>query len=111
MGLAGLLFGVEGWTFDAVTLGAAVLVFDVEASAFGAEVAAAAFDFDFELAIKLLRKGYVALELPVNYRARSFSAGKKVSMWRDPPSFIRALAKFRTSPLYPAPFRRSGRSV
>ena len=58
------------------------------------------FDFDFELAIKLLRKGYAALELPVSYRARSFSAGKKVSVWRDPLSWVRALVKFRFSPLY-----------
>jgi glycosyltransferase involved in cell wall biosynthesis len=58
------------------------------------------FDFDFELTIKLLRKGYAALELPVNYRARSFAAGKKVSIWRDPLTWVKALAKFRTSPLY-----------
>jgi hypothetical protein len=56
--------------------------------------------FDFEVTIKLLRKEYRALELPVNYRARSFAAGKKVSVWRDPLLWIRALAKFRTSPLY-----------
>ena len=31
------------------------------------------FDFDFELVIKLLRKGYVPLEIAVNYNARSFS--------------------------------------
>ncbi len=38
------------------------------------------FDFDFEIVIKLLRKGYRPLELPVNYRARSPSEGKKVTM-------------------------------
>ena len=37
------------------------------------------FDFDFEIVIKLLRNGYQARELPVNYRA---------------------LLKFRWSPLY-----------
>jgi hypothetical protein len=58
------------------------------------------FDFDLELAIKLLRKGYAARELPVNYRSRSLSAGKKVNMWRDPPTFFRALFKFRFSQLY-----------
>ena len=36
------------------------------------------FDFDFEIVIKLLRKGYRPIELPVNYRARSPSEGKKV---------------------------------
>ena len=58
------------------------------------------FDFDFELVIKLLRKGYRATELPVNYHARSFSAGKKVSLVRDPLTWLRALVKFRFSPLY-----------
>jgi len=59
------------------------------------------FDFDFEITIKLLRKGYRPLELPVNYRARSFSEGKKVRVFRDPVTWIRALIKYRTSPLYP----------
>jgi glycosyltransferase involved in cell wall biosynthesis len=58
------------------------------------------FDFDFEITIKLLRKGYKPLELPVNYRSRSFKEGKKVSMIRDPLTWIRALVKYRTSPLY-----------
>ena len=42
------------------------------------------FDFDFELVIKLLRKGYIPLEIPVNYDSRSFKEGKKVDMFRDP---------------------------
>ena len=58
------------------------------------------FDFDFEIVIKLLRKGYRPLELPVNYHARSPSEGKKVSMLRDPWTWIRALLKFRWSRLY-----------
>jgi len=60
------------------------------------------FDFDFEIVIKLLRKGYRPIELPVNYRARSPSEGKKVSMLRDPLTWMRALVKFRWSPLYAA---------
>jgi hypothetical protein len=58
------------------------------------------FDFDFELVIKLVRKGYVPLEIPVNYHARSFSEGKKVSPLRDPFTWIRALAKYRFSSVY-----------
>jgi SAM-dependent methyltransferase len=58
------------------------------------------FDFDFELTIKLLRKGYRPAELPVNYHARSFSEGKKVTILRDPLTWLRALARFRFSPLY-----------
>jgi glycosyltransferase involved in cell wall biosynthesis len=58
------------------------------------------FDFDWEIAIKLLRKGYRALELPVNYRSRSFSEGKKVTVFGDPLTWVRALLKYRNSPLY-----------
>lgn len=53
------------------------------------------FDFDFELVIKLLRKGYVPLEIPVNYSSRSFKEGKKVNMFRDPLTWIRASFKYR----------------
>jgi glycosyltransferase involved in cell wall biosynthesis len=53
------------------------------------------FDFDFELLIKLIRKGYHPIELPVNYRSRSFKEGKKVRMFRDPLTWLRALAWLR----------------
>jgi 2-polyprenyl-3-methyl-5-hydroxy-6-metoxy-1,4-benzoquinol methylase len=53
------------------------------------------FDFDFELLIKLIRKGYRPVELPVNYRSRSFKEGKKVRMFRDPLSWLRALVRLR----------------
>jgi glycosyltransferase involved in cell wall biosynthesis len=58
------------------------------------------FDFDFEIVIKLLRKGYRPIELPVNYRARSLQEGKKVSLLRDPFTWLHALIRFRFSPLY-----------
>ncbi len=58
------------------------------------------FDFDFELVIKLLRKGYSPLEIPVNYHSRSPKEGKKVSVLRDPITWIVALVKFRFAPLY-----------
>jgi len=53
------------------------------------------FDFDFELVIKLIRKGYRPLEIPVNYRSRSFAEGKKVRVFRDPLTWMRALVKYR----------------
>lgn len=53
------------------------------------------FDFDWELVAKLVRAGYVPLEIPVNYSSRSFSKGKKVSLWRDPWTFFRACFKYR----------------
>ena len=55
------------------------------------------FDFDFEIVIKLVRKGYTPLEVPVNYRARSFKEGKKVSALRDPWTWLWALVKYRFS--------------
>ena len=58
------------------------------------------FDFDWEIVIKLLRKGYRPIELPVNYRSRSFAEGKKIAIFRDPPTWLRAAFKFRNSPLY-----------
>ncbi len=59
------------------------------------------FDFDFELVIKLLRKGYVPLEIPVNYRSRSFHEGKKVSFFRDPLTWLRVLAVCRMQKVDP----------
>jgi SAM-dependent methyltransferase len=53
------------------------------------------FDFDFELVIKLARRGYVPVEIPVNYRSRSFKEGKKVNLLRDPLSWLWAIMKFR----------------
>jgi SAM-dependent methyltransferase len=51
--------------------------------------------FDFELVIKLIRKGYIPLEIPVNYNSRSFKEGKKVNMFRDPFTWIKASFKYR----------------
>lgn len=53
------------------------------------------FDFDWELLIKLVRKGHRPIEIPVAYRSRSFAEGKKVRMFRDPLTWMRALIKYR----------------
>lgn len=55
------------------------------------------FDFDYELLIKLVRKGYRPVEIPVNYRSRSFHEGKKISVWRDPLTWIWVLLRLRFS--------------
>jgi hypothetical protein len=57
------------------------------------------FDFDHELVIKLARKGYAPLEIPVNYRSRSYQEGKKVSMFREPLRWIWTDVKNRLVPL------------
>lgn len=59
------------------------------------------FDFDYELLIKLVRKGYNPVEIPVNYRSRSFREGKKVSAFRDPLTWLRAIAWLRVVPIDP----------
>ena len=53
------------------------------------------FDFDWELLIKLIRKGHEPIEIPISYKSRSFKEGKKISMFRDPVTWLWALAKFR----------------
>jgi SAM-dependent methyltransferase len=61
----------------------------------GVEFVSNRFDFDYELVIKLIRKGFVPIEIPVNYKSRSFSQGKKIRMFADPITWIWALIKFR----------------
>ena len=57
------------------------------------------FDFDWELLIKLIRKGYRPIEIPITYRSRSFKAGKKIRMFYDPLTWLRAWALARFGPL------------
>lgn len=59
------------------------------------------FDFDIELVMKLVRKGYIPLELPVNYAARSFAEGKKVSFTRDGMAWLWTILKLRFCSLEP----------
>jgi hypothetical protein len=61
----------------------------------GLEFECERFDFDVELVCKLLRKGYTPLEIPVNYQSRSFEEGKKVRIFRDPITWLRAMLKYR----------------
>jgi len=53
------------------------------------------FDFDHELVIKMVRKGYVPVEIPVNYRSRSFAEGKKVDSLRDPLTWLATIIRLR----------------
>jgi len=58
------------------------------------------FDFDYEIACKLLRRGCRVIEIPVNYRSRSYAAGKKTRFFADPPQWVRAMLRLRSVPLY-----------
>jgi glycosyltransferase involved in cell wall biosynthesis len=68
---------------------------------YGLEFECDRFDFDHELVIKLVLKGYRPLEVPVNYCSRSFKQGKKIRFFRDPPTWIAADVKYRLQPLRP----------
>ena len=57
------------------------------------------FDFDWELLMKLVRKGYRPIEIPISYKSRSFKEGKKITMFRDPLTWLWALVKYRIKPL------------
>ncbi|MFM8716534.1 MAG: glycosyltransferase family 2 protein [Spartobacteria bacterium] len=52
------------------------------------------FDLDWEIVIKLVRAGYKPLEIPVSYHSRDFKEGKKVSIWQDPPTWMKAWWKY-----------------
>ena len=58
------------------------------------------FDFDWELVAQLVRLGHIPVEVSVTYEARGFENGKKVRFFRDPLTWMVALARFRFSPLH-----------
>ncbi len=62
---------------------------------YGLEFECNRFDFDYELLIKLILKGYRPVELPVNYNSRSFTEGKKIRLFRDPLTWLKALVWLR----------------
>ncbi|MDO9085550.1 MAG: glycosyltransferase [Anaerolineaceae bacterium] len=67
---------------------------------FGLDFECNRFDFDNELVIKLIKKGYTPLEIPVNYQSRSFREGKKVDIFRDPISWLWINLKLKFTPVF-----------
>jgi glycosyltransferase involved in cell wall biosynthesis len=55
------------------------------------------FDFDFELLGKLIRAGFMPLEIPVSYNSRGFDEGKKIRIFRDPLTWVLAILRCRFS--------------
>jgi glycosyltransferase involved in cell wall biosynthesis len=53
------------------------------------------FDFDHEFVIKMIRTGNTPIEIPVKYKSRSFAEGKKVRIFHDPLTWIKAIIKYR----------------
>jgi glycosyltransferase involved in cell wall biosynthesis len=89
--LLNILYGV--WLRDPFTM---YKVFNSKCIA-GMDFVCNRFDFDYEILIKLIRRGYTPLEIPINYKSRSFAHGKKVTMFRDPLTWLVALVRFRFS--------------
>jgi glycosyltransferase involved in cell wall biosynthesis len=56
------------------------------------------FAFDNELVCKSIRLGYRVLEVPIRYRSRMYSEGKKIS-WRDGVSVLWTILKWRILPV------------
>ena len=61
------------------------------------------FDFDWELVAKLVRLGHHPIEIPISYVSRGYQSGKKVRFFRDPVTWVVALAKFRFTRLTALP--------
>jgi hypothetical protein len=53
------------------------------------------FNLDIELACKLVKNGNAPMEVPVNYVARGFDEGKKISFVRDAFPSYAAFFKWR----------------
>lgn len=52
------------------------------------------FDFEPEITAKILKRGIKIKEIPISYKGREFSEGKKIS-WKDGFAAIWALLKYR----------------
>jgi hypothetical protein len=57
------------------------------------------FDYDWELVCKLVRRGHLPIEVPINYKSRSFAEGKKVRFFGDPLTWLEAIVASRFEPL------------
>jgi glycosyltransferase involved in cell wall biosynthesis len=61
------------------------------------------FDFDFELLGKLIRAGFLPMEVPVSYNSRGFDEGKKIRILRDPMTWVLAIVRCRFSAVRSGP--------
>ena len=49
------------------------------------------FGLDWELVIRFIRKGYVPMEIPIYYKARSYAEGKHIDLFKTPIEGLKAL--------------------
>jgi glycosyltransferase involved in cell wall biosynthesis len=57
------------------------------------------FELDLEIVGKLVRRGFMPVEVPVSYESRNFEQGKKVRIWRDGWRVLKAIIQFSAGPL------------
>ncbi|MEK7384581.1 MAG: glycosyltransferase family 2 protein, partial [Elusimicrobiota bacterium] len=53
------------------------------------------FDYDWELIAKLAKRGRRFLDLPISYKARTRTEGKKIRFWRDGTRVLLAILRYR----------------
>lgn len=58
------------------------------------DIKSARFEFEPEVTAKILKAGLKIKEVPISYKGRAFSEGKKIT-WRDGFSAVLSLVKFR----------------
>lgn len=66
------------------------------------------FDFCWELVGKLVRAGFLPVDVPVSYHARGFAEGKKIRVFHDPPLWLRAIVSARFAPVRKSDAGRRG---
>lgn len=53
------------------------------------------FDIDWELVAKMIKKGFIPLEIPVSYKSRSPKEGKKMRFFQDGTLILWSIIKYR----------------
>lgn len=75
-------------------------------SIYGLKLECDKFDFDLELVIKLIQKGFPPLEIPVNYWSRTYKEGKKIKMFRDPILWVKASFRYKLASPFKSDYQR-----
>lgn len=93
---------VSNWTFSALwgvrmtDINTCYKVFTRDALA-GIDIVSSHFAFETEVTVKLLKKGLLIKEVPIDYTARSRQEGKKIN-WRTALEMYWPIIKYRFSP-------------
>lgn len=58
---------------------------------YGIDFVGGNFGLDWELVIRFIRKGYMPMEIPIYYKARSYAEGKHIDLFKTPLEGLKAL--------------------